>query len=61
MFNHSFKVAGEIGMLDAISGGRLDCGFDTASLQVNFHRISCEEAASSMRLFSADVMPAFRD
>ena len=36
-------------------------GFDTASLQVNFHRISQEEADASMRLFSAQVMPAFRD
>ena len=31
-------------------------GFDTASLQVNFHLISLEDAASSMRLFSSAVM-----
>ena len=36
-------------------------GFDTASLQVNFHHISADDAASSMRLFSSKVMPAFRD
>jgi len=36
-------------------------GFDTASLQVNFHRISLEDAAASMRLFSAQVIPSFRD
>ncbi len=34
-------------------------GFEAASLQVNFHRISQEDAAASMRLFSAEVMPAF--
>ena len=27
IFNHPLKVAGEIGMLDAISNGRLDCRF----------------------------------
>ena len=27
VFNHPLKLAGEIGMLDAISGGRLDVGF----------------------------------
>ena len=31
-FNHPLKVAGEIGGLDAISGGRLDCGFGRAFL-----------------------------
>ncbi len=36
-------------------------GFDTASLQVNFHQISLDEAASSLCLFSARVMPSFRD
>ena len=36
-------------------------GFDTASLQVNFHRISVEDAATSIRLFSAQVIPHFRD
>ena len=35
-------------------------GFDTASLQVNFHQISLDAAAASMRLFSSEVIPAFR-
>ena len=35
-------------------------GFDTASLQVNFHQVSLDAAASSIRLFSSKVMPAFR-
>ena len=32
-------------------------GFDTASLQVNFHQVTLDEAASSIRLFSRMVMP----
>ena len=36
-------------------------GFDIASLQVNFHQISAEEARSSMRLFAEAVIPRFRD
>ena len=36
-------------------------GFDTASLQVNFHQISQEDAAASMRLFSAQVTPYSRN
>ena len=35
-------------------------GFDTASLQVNFHQISLDAAAASMRLFSSEVISAFR-
>jgi len=38
IFNHPLKVAGEIGMLDAISNGRLDCGFGRAFLPHEFHR-----------------------
>ena len=38
VFNHPLKVAGEIGMLDAISGGRLDCGFGRAFLPHEFQR-----------------------
>lgn len=38
IFNHPLKVAGEIGMVDAISGGRLDCGFGRAFLPHEFHR-----------------------
>ena len=35
VFNHPLKLAGEIGMLDAISGGRLDVGFARAFLPTN--------------------------
>jgi len=38
IFNHPLKVAGEIGMLDAISGGRLECGFGRAFLPHEFER-----------------------
>ncbi len=34
-------------------------GFDTASLQVNFHLISASDAAASMRLFAQEVIPTF--
>ena len=37
-FNHSLKLAGEIAMLDAISGGRLDVGFARAFLPHEFQR-----------------------
>ena len=33
--------------------------FEFLSMQVNFHMVSYEEAASSMRLFSEQVMPEF--
>jgi alkanesulfonate monooxygenase SsuD/methylene tetrahydromethanopterin reductase-like flavin-dependent oxidoreductase (luciferase family) len=35
-FNHPLKLAGEIGMLDAISGGRLEVGFARAFLPHEF-------------------------
>jgi len=38
VFNHPLKVAGEIGMVDAISNGRMDCGFGRAFLPHEFHR-----------------------
>src|SRR3954471_7476266 len=38
VFNHPLKVAGEIGMLDAISGGRLEVGFARAFLPHEFNR-----------------------
>jgi alkanesulfonate monooxygenase SsuD/methylene tetrahydromethanopterin reductase-like flavin-dependent oxidoreductase (luciferase family) len=38
MFNHPLKLAGEIGMLDAISGGRLEVGFARAFLPHEFER-----------------------
>ena len=46
VFNHPLKIAGEIGMLDAISGGRLECGFARAFLPGEFDRfgISLDES-----------------
>ena len=38
VFNHPFKIAGEIGMVDAISNGRMDCGFGRAFLPHEFQR-----------------------
>lgn len=38
VFNHPLKIAGEIAMLDAISNGRLDCGFGRAFLPHEFQR-----------------------
>jgi len=35
-------------------------GFDIASLQVNFNRISFEEARASMSLFAREVIRNFR-
>lgn len=39
VFNHPLKIAGEIGMLDAISNGRLECGFGRAFLPHEFQRM----------------------
>src|SRR5579863_587140 len=39
-FNHPLKLAGEIGMLDAISQGRLDVGFARAFLPHEFRRFA---------------------
>lgn len=46
VFNNSLKLAGEIGMLDAISGGRADIGFARAFLPHEFDRmgISMDES-----------------
>lgn len=38
VFNNPLKLAGEAGMLDAISGGRLELGFARAFLPHEFHR-----------------------
>src|SRR6185437_15993159 len=38
VFNNPLKLAGEIGMLDAISNGRLDVGFARAFLPHEFRR-----------------------
>lgn len=47
-FNHPLKVAGEAGMLDAISGGRLDLGLARAFLPHEFARfgVSLDESRS---------------
>ena len=39
-FNHPLKIAGEIGMMDAISGGRIECGFARAFLPHEFDRFN---------------------
>src|SRR6184192_3427642 len=46
VFNNPLKLAGEIGMLDAISGGRLDAGFARAFLPHEFETfgVSLEES-----------------
>jgi alkanesulfonate monooxygenase SsuD/methylene tetrahydromethanopterin reductase-like flavin-dependent oxidoreductase (luciferase family) len=51
VFNHPLKVAGEIGMLDAISGGRLDVGLARAFLPHEFRRfgISPDESVARFR------------
>jgi alkanesulfonate monooxygenase SsuD/methylene tetrahydromethanopterin reductase-like flavin-dependent oxidoreductase (luciferase family) len=45
-FNHPLKIAGEIGMLDAISGGRAEIGFARAFLPHEFQRfgVSMDES-----------------
>src|SRR5260370_3038600 len=50
-FNHPLKLAGEIGMLDAISGGRLDVGFARAFLPHEFRRFgrSPDESVARFR------------
>src|SRR5436309_14975157 len=50
-FNHPLKLAGEIGMLDAISGGRLDVGFARAFLPHEFRRFgrSADESVARFR------------
>src|ERR1700737_3278903 len=51
VFNHPLKLAGEIAMLDAISGGRLDVGFARAFLPHEFRRfgISPDESHARFR------------
>src|SRR5262249_8609308 len=50
-FNHPFKLAGEIAMLDGISSGRLDVGFARAFLPHEFRRfgISPDESQARFR------------
>src|SRR5215216_3764866 len=51
VFNHPLKLAGEIAMLDAISGGRLDVGFARAFLPHEFRRfgVSPDESVARFR------------
>src|SRR5271165_7619095 len=49
VFNHPLKLAGEIGMLDAISGGRLDVGFARAFLPHEFRRFGSSPDESVAR------------
>ncbi|HVH77848.1 MAG TPA: LLM class flavin-dependent oxidoreductase [Stellaceae bacterium] len=50
-FNNPLKLAGEIAMLDAISGGRLDVGFARAFLPHEFRRfgVSPDESVARYR------------
>ena len=51
IFNNPLKLAGEIGMVDAISGGRLDVGFARAFLPHEFRRfgVSPDESVARFR------------
>jgi alkanesulfonate monooxygenase SsuD/methylene tetrahydromethanopterin reductase-like flavin-dependent oxidoreductase (luciferase family) len=49
VFNNPLKLAGEIGMLDAISGGRLDVGFARAFLPHEFRRFGISPDESRAR------------
>jgi alkanesulfonate monooxygenase SsuD/methylene tetrahydromethanopterin reductase-like flavin-dependent oxidoreductase (luciferase family) len=49
IFNNPLKLAGEIGMLDAISDGRLDVGFARAFLPHEFRRFGISPNESSAR------------
>ncbi|HEX7007286.1 MAG TPA: LLM class flavin-dependent oxidoreductase [Alphaproteobacteria bacterium] len=48
-FNNPLKLAGEIGMLDAISGGRLDVGFARAFLPYEFRHFGVDMDESVAR------------
>lgn len=48
-FNHPLKLAGEAGMLDAISGGRLELGFARAFLPHEFARFGVSVNESKAR------------
>ena len=49
IFNHPLKIAGEIGMLDAISGGRLEVGLARAFLPHEFARFGRNMDESRVR------------
>src|SRR6476619_867648 len=49
VFNHPLKLAGEIGMADGISGGRLEVGFARAFLPHEFARFGVDMDSSRAR------------
>ncbi|NBP72997.1 MAG: LLM class flavin-dependent oxidoreductase, partial [Alphaproteobacteria bacterium] len=49
VFNNPLKVAGELGMLDAISGGRLEIGFARAFLPNEFETFEIDIEESRAR------------
>ena len=49
VFNNPLKIAGEVGMLDAISGGRLEVGFARAFLPHEFSRFGVSPDESRER------------
>lgn len=49
VFNNPLKLAGEIGMLDAISGGRLEVGFARAFLPHEFMKLGVDVNESRAR------------
>jgi alkanesulfonate monooxygenase SsuD/methylene tetrahydromethanopterin reductase-like flavin-dependent oxidoreductase (luciferase family) len=49
VFNHPFKLAGEIAMLDGISNGRVDVGFARAFLLHEFRRFGISPDESQVR------------
>jgi alkanesulfonate monooxygenase SsuD/methylene tetrahydromethanopterin reductase-like flavin-dependent oxidoreductase (luciferase family) len=49
VFNHPLKLAGEIGMVDGLSGGRLDVGFARAFLPHEFRRFGISQDESHAR------------
>src|ERR1700733_9432039 len=53
-FNHPLKLAGEIAMLDAISGGRLDVGFARAFLPHEIRRF-CRSPDASLARFREGI------
>jgi alkanesulfonate monooxygenase SsuD/methylene tetrahydromethanopterin reductase-like flavin-dependent oxidoreductase (luciferase family) len=49
VFNHPFKLAGEIGMLDGLSNGRMEVGFARAFLPHEFRRFGISPDESNAR------------
>lgn len=49
VFNHPLKIAGEIGVVDAISHGRMECGFARAFLPHEFTRFGINVNESKAR------------